>query len=465
MKSIDDVMIDLADRRELFIDRYLIDTLHGADLRLHAPRDEGPALHHDKSWEGDFSFSSTAIDCGDVFRLYYRGWPLKADGSFDRASTCVAESEDGIHWRRPELSLFEVRGEKVNNVIATNALYAGNFAPMLDPRDDIPANQRFKSLSGSTKTGLHAAMSADGIHWEKMHENPVFPPQETVTYDSQNITFWSEHEQCYICYFRTNRAGIRRISRATSDDYLHWSQPVEMRYVGGCAEQFYTAQTFPYCRAPHLYLSLAARFMPGRHGVTGEAIKSLGVHPDYCVDTSDTVLMTTRGGDVYDRTFMESYLRAGLGYENWVSRTNYAGQNILQTGDGKLSIYVSQDYAQTTAHLRRYSLPLDRFASLHAGYDGGQMTSKHLKFSGKMLELNYATSAAGSVRVELQDFDGTAVEGFSAADCDEIFGNELSRVVTWGGKSDLSAWADRPVRLRLILKDADVFALRFAVTA
>jgi hypothetical protein len=35
-------------------------------------------------------------------------------------------------------------------------------------------------------------------------------------------------------------------------------------------------------------------------------------------------------------------------------------------------------------------------------------------------------------------------------------------VVHWQGRSDLSALAGRPVRLRFVLKDADVFALRFA---
>lgn len=454
-------MIDIGTRRELFIDQHLIDTLHAADMRLNPPRDEGPVLHHDKPWEGDFSFYGTVIDCGDVYRMYYRGWPIKDDGSFDRACTCVAESDDGVNWRRLEFDLFDAIGGKPNNVIADSSLYTHNFAPMLDTRPDVPEAQRFKSLSGSTKTGLHAAMSADGIHWKPMRDQPVLPACETVTYDSQNVTFWSEYEQCYVCYFRTNRAKLRRVSRATSDDYLHWSDPVEMRYTNGYAEQFYVSQTFPYLRAPHIYLSLAARFTPGRHAVPEEAGDELGIHPSYRGDTSDTVLMTTRGGDVYDRTFMESYFRAGLGYEHWVSRTNYGVQNIIQTGDDELSIYMSQNYAQPTAHIRRYSLPVDRIASIHAGYRGGEVTTKRLTFAGDKLELNYATSAAGSVSVEVQSFDGVPIEGFAAADCDEIFGNELSRIVTWNGSADLSALAGEAVQLRFILKDADVFAMRF----
>ncbi len=457
-------MIAIASRRELFVDRFLLDTLHGAELRLQCPRDEGPVLFHDRPWEGAFSFSGTVLDCGALgFRMYYRGWPLQDNSNkFDRACTCVAESSDGVHWRRPDLELFEVRGTKPNNVVATLPMYAGNFAPMLDPRTDIFECQRFKALAGMSSTGLHAAMSADGYHWEPMRAEPVFPVvTNKVAYDSQNISFWSELEQCYVSYYRTNRAGIRRITRATSTDYLNWSEPVEMQYAGGFAEQFYTSQTFAYPRAPHLYIALAARFMKGRKAMSDEVANQIGVYPGYASDTSDTVLMTSRGGNVFDRTFMESYLRAGLGYENWVSRTNYAGHNILQTSATELSIYASHNYAQPSAHIRRFSLPLDRFAALHAGYGGGEVVTKHFTFTGSSLELNYATSAAGVLRVELQDFDGVPVDGFSAAQCDEIFGNELARTVTWAGQRDLSAWAGKPVRLRFELKDADVFAMKF----
>ena len=34
-------------------------------------------------------------------------------------------------------------------------------------------------------------------------------------------------------------------------------------------------------------------------------------------------MMTTRGGNRYERTFMEWFIRPGIGNENWVSRTNY----------------------------------------------------------------------------------------------------------------------------------------------
>ena len=89
------------------------------------------------------------------------------------------------------------------------------------------------------------------------------------------------------------------------------------------------------------------------------------------------------------------------------------------------------------------------------------MVTKPLVFAGRGLSLNFATSAAGGIRVELQDASGQPLPGFSLADCQEQIGNELDRVVNWKGGANVSALAGKPVRLRFVMKDADVFALQF----
>ena len=42
-----------------------------------------------------------------------------------------------------------------------------------------------------------------------------------------------------------------------------------------------------------------------------------------------------------------------------------------------------------------------------------------------------------------------------------IFGDALDRVVTWKGGNDVSRLAGQPVRLRFVLRDADLYALQF----
>jgi hypothetical protein len=75
--------------------------------------------------------------------------------------------------------------------------------------------------------------------------------------------------------------------------------------------------------------------------------------------------------------------------------------------------------------------------------------------------LNFSTSAAGTIRVEIEDADGKPIEGFALLDNSEVFGDDLERVVTWKQGSDLSKLAGTPVRLRFTLSDADLYSFQF----
>jgi len=201
--------------------------------------------------------------------------------------------------------------------------------------------------------------------------------------------------------------------------------------------------------------------MPGRRALSAEQAKAVGVHPEYAADCSDGVLMTSRGGNIYDRTFLESFLRPGIGWENWISRTNMPALGIVSTGEHEMSIYVVCNYAQPTVHLKRYAMRLDGFVSVKAPCHGGQLLTKPLIFAGKQLQVNFATSAAGGIRVELQDAAGEPIPGHELADCCELVGNEIARVVAWKKGDDVSGLAGKAIRIRFVLRDADLYALQF----
>jgi hypothetical protein len=465
-----DTPINLGSRRELMIDRFLIDSIDGdAALTLNRPKDRGVVLKFDKPWEGRFCGYMTVIRVADDnYLLYYRGYP---DADHPIEQTCVAQSKDGINWTRPNLGIYDLYGTRDNNVILENdpkTQVTHNFAPFLDSRPGVPKSERFKALGGvaawANGQGLFAFASEDGLHWKKINDSkPVITINEGL--DSQNLAFWSETENCYVCYMRSGAHGVRWVSRTTSDDFIHWEKPIHMEILHNgqpaTPEHIYINQTSPYFRAPHIYISTAARFMPDRRVLTDEQAKQIGVHPKYFGDISDGILMSSRGGTTYQRTFMEGFIRPGTGYEFWVSRTNYPACGVVQTGPDEMSVYVDNNYGQPTNCLRRYSMRLDGFASVRAGYDGGQMLTKLLKFTGKKLSLNFATSAAGGIKVQLETPDGKPIEGFTFKDCQEIIGNEIDRKVRFGGKEDLSALAGKPIRIRFQLKDADLYALQF----
>lgn len=459
--------IALGSRRELFVDRELIDSMRGVHLRLAAPVDTGPALHFDKPWEGRFCAYTTIIRDSGRFRAYYRGVPTSGQDGSDAEVTCVAESPDGINWSRPALDFYDARGAKPNNVIlAGSAPYSHNFSPFIDLRPGVPPSQRYKALAGIHKTGLRAFVSEDGLKWRVLQSEPVFPPLRQFSLDSQNIAFWSESEQRYLLYFRTwkriGRENYRWVSRSTSSDFLSWSPPEEISFSGAPPEHLYTNQISPYFRAPHIYIGICARFMPGRQVLTEEQAAALRVDPKYFKDCSDAVLITSRGGARCRREFMEAFLRPGPGLENWVSRSNYPALNIVQTGPSTMSLFVNRNYGQPSAHLRRFELRLDGFASAHAPYSGGELITKPLRFDGSRLELNFSTSAPGGIRVELQDAAGLPIPGFTLSDSRETIGDEIARVHAWNSGENIAALSGKPVRLRFVMKDADLYSFRFA---
>ncbi|EON77856.1 hypothetical protein ADIS_1775 [Lunatimonas lonarensis] len=449
--------------RELFVDRKLIESLDGAQVILHEPVDQGKVLAFDEPWEGAFSAYVTILKDGDLYRAYYRGVPTAGKDGNDSEVTCYAESLDGVRWEKPNLGIHEMAGSRANNVILANAApVTHNFSPFIDTNPDAPRQQRYKALGGTSSSGLVAFVSEDGIHWQRLQGDPVFT--EGV-FDSQNVAFWSESERQYVCYFRTwtggGYSGYRSVSRTTSPDFIHWSEPEAMVFGDTPYEHLYTQQTSPYFRAPHIYLAIGARFMPNRKVIGDEEAKLLGVDPKYYNDCSDVVLMSSRGSNAYERQFMESFIRPGIGLQNWVSRSNYPALNVVQTGAEEMSLYVNQDYAQPSAHLRRYSMRLDGFASLSAGYAGGEMLTKPFVFSGEKLEVNYSTSAAGEIRIELLDAEGNSLPGFSMKETQPLIGNEISRLVYWNKSTDITPLAGKPVRMRVYLKDANLYSFRF----
>jgi hypothetical protein len=355
--------------------------------------------------------------------------------------------------------------------------------PWLDTRPGVPENERIKAIASEpVDGGEHTAFldpagpkrlvfwaSGDGFDFRKMNPQPQLTSNLLNCFDGGNTMFWSEAEGQYVVYYRWFDApwgsGRRSVARAVSKDLMTWSEPVGMSYGDTPREQFYTNNTEPYFRAPHLYLAPAARFMEKRRVVTDEQVRSIGLKSVrnlfFGNDCSDAVLLTSRAGSArYDRAFMEAFIRPGPGYENWVTRTNYPFTGILPFGNDRLMLFVARHYMQDSWHAERLLLRLDGFASVNAPWEGGGMTTKPLTFTGAALELNYRTGAPGFVRVEIQDAGGLPVPGFALDDCPEIIGDETARIVTWKGGGDLSALAGRPVRLRFAMKDADLFSLR-----
>ena len=431
----------IGSRLELFVDDWLIDRMDGVRLTLHRPVPRERAIVFDKPWEGPWSAYATVMRDGDRFRMYYRGARPKGP-----EVTCYAESTDGIVWRKPALGLHAFDGVTDTNIVWTGP-GAHNFTPFLDANPAAPADQRYKAVGAHR--GLLVLVSPDALHWRLLRPEPVFTKG---AFDSQNLAFWDTTIGRYVCYFRTFHDGVRAISRTTSTDFIEWQSPRPIDTGSAPREHFYTNATVPYPRAPHIYLSFPMRFVPDR--------KAVASHDETGV--SDGVFMSSRDGIHFDRRFMEAFFRAGPDEKNWLDRNNMPVRGIVQTGPTELSMYVSRHYRSSDAHLQRCTLRVDGFVSVNAPYAGGEFVTRPLVFAGRALVLNYATSAVGSIRVEVQDESGQALPGFELAGAEELYGDHIERVVNWKPDADLSKLAGRPVRLRFVMRDADLYSIRFA---
>ncbi len=104
---------DIGSRRELFVDDFLIETIKGAELKMHRPVPRDVAIVCDAPWEGNTSAYYTIFADGDRFRMYYRGahFDEKTKNSAHPEFTCYAESRDGI--RVAEAQAWPVRVQRI----------------------------------------------------------------------------------------------------------------------------------------------------------------------------------------------------------------------------------------------------------------------------------------------------------------------------------------------------------------
>ena len=480
--------IHIGSNRELFLDDYLLADRDNVDILVHRPDRKELSLVFNKPWEGDSQSYFTTFQDDQKYRMYYHAW-----GQFpgQTLSICYAESDDGIHWTCPELGICEFEGSAANNIIMNHfgdGLLNHDFNPFWDQKPGVPAEEKYKAIGfgysskDPGKNGLYAWKSADAVHWTLMQETPVFTG---FAFDSQNIAFWSEKENCYNLYYRhfsngnvaTN--GTRIVMKAASQDFIHWTVQGTLQFPEGegpvNSAQYYTNQIKPYYRAPDVLIGFPARYVD--HGVT-ESTKLLpewdlrqsriNVEQRLGTTVTDSVFIWSRDGMNF-RQSNDVFVAPGLRTRhNWCYGDNYLSWHVVETASTdddsprELSIYSVESYqTNKDSRLRRYALRLDGFSSLNAKRQPGTVTTKPLIFDGERLSLNAATSAAGEIRVEVLRPDGTVLPGYSVEECDLIYGDSLDRRVTWKGSADVSTLQGTPVIIKFYMKEADIYSLKF----
>jgi hypothetical protein len=391
-------------------------------------------------------------------RMYYRGSHFDEKEKTPHPDfVCYAESKDGIQWTKPNLGLVEFNGSKDNNIIAWKKRGHGSFVPFLDTNPACDPGARYKALTGGRVTVdgknkgrecLHALQSPDGIHWKIVSEGVI----TDGAFDSQNLAVWDGvrgEYRAFWRYFTTGHTdergwkpgGFRAIRTATSKDFVHWSNQEDLKYVDSPNEQLYTNAIQPYFRAPHLFIGFPTRYL-------GRQVEPL--------------FMTSRDGVLF-RRWPEALIPTTAPKDRDGNRSNYLTHGLLQLpgNDRELSVYATEAYyAGPGSRVRRFTFRTDGFVSIHAAGEA-ELLTKTLQFAGNTLQLNCITRDGGSVGVEIQDLDGKPVPGFALADSQPVSGDNIACTVKWKRGEGVGALAGKPVRLRFVLQNADLYALQF----
>lgn len=439
--------IELGSRLELFVDDYLIDETSGdVEQVLHKPKPQEVVLVTDKPWEGNTCAYYTIFQDGDLYRMYYRGSHYD-EGTRKAAHpevTCYAESKDGIHWTKPSLGLFEFNGSKENNIV-WDGIGTHCFAAFKDANPNCDTDARYKAIARGRprgKRGLYVFKSPDAIHWAQMNPEPVITEG---AFDSQNLAFWDTHRGHYVDYHRNFREKRRDIMTSKSKDFLTWTKPKYLDFPDVPKEHLYTNAIQQYDRAPHILLGFPTRYLPSE----GSRV--------------EPVFMSSRDGLTF-RRWTEAVIPESAPKDRSGNRSNYMTWGLLQL-PGKqreLSVYGTEAYyTGPDSRVRRFAYRVDGFVSLRAGKEGGQLLSKPFTFDGSKLVVNFATMDNGQLRVALLDANGKPLPGFSAQQCKPLDGDEIAGAVQWNGKGDLSKLAGTPVRLRVQMRNADLYSFQF----
>lgn len=491
--------LDVGNRRQLLFDERFVQQATNVEIVVHPPRKTGEqTIVSEPGWPLG-GYHCALYDAG-VYHLWYS------------AGGCVlyARSKDGIHFEKPALHL---KLDRVTNsvALAPNAVMGRGLGDVqggmhglyvfLDP--NAPAEERFKLVANPEefKSMLQVFASPDGIHWKLRHRDVItFRSEKPHHLDSQNVVFWDDRLGQYVAYFRRNlrekNSQGRTVARAESPDFAHFPQvedsPVVMqvheRHPGHFdpVRKAQTAVVDVYCSGAIQYPWAAdAYFMfPWEYYHYGGHLAEFRKELPTNAGVVDTRFAVSRDGVKWSLLDHQPFVRLGMKGE-FDSKRIYLVHGILPApNERELYLYylgtsdthgwnrddrnnrllTAASVAPTGPNaLSRLVLRRDGFVSVRAPYDGGEFTTPILRFAGDKLLLNVDTSAVGEVRVEIQDESGKPIPGFSSTDADLVHtANEINRVVTWrGGESALEKLGGQPVRLRFVMRDADLYALQF----
>lgn len=460
---------DLRNQRFLFLDTFLLEECSGAKIAVNPPNNAKLVVFADQPWErgGITSYGNVFWDPeANLYRMYYVPVCWDVSPGFGLA---MAVSADGMRWDKPSLGVVEWKGSKDNNLVLWGQREGTVF---LDPK--APSNRRYAIISSSAELKTRLFTSPDGIHFE-MHPQVI----STLHSDSQISSFWNEETQQYYHYPRRLIPG-RAVGFVATESVDEVWPPIDSIPVVMSADvrdpeemDLYTNAAQKYSGAPSTYFAFPTPYYhynrPSERAHLNVPTLAMGGKPND--GTIETQLATSRDGKNWVR-YRTPYLPLGT-YDGCDLKVIHAYPGMFDR-DGQLVQYFAGyafthgdtqvrygDGGRELGGIYRVEQRPDGFTSLDFDYEGGQVVTAPVTFSGKHLVLNINTSASGEARVAILDEQGNEIPGFALSDAHYINGSHLQHHVTWKSGAELGELAGKPVRIKFVARNTKLYSLCF----
>lgn len=454
--------LPIGNRRQLFLDDWVIERLDGLQRRLGEPvkHPASPVLRREKPWDAwrcELSGSAVWDPDRKKIRLFYTATgKIFPSGSYsggrDRDSClALAESDDGVTWTRPEFDLFPYGDSRKTNIVL--GMWKGldwihGAGVCLDPADPDPS-RRYK-LFTDIHYATHVFFSPDGIHWTPSRKNPVTQHHS----DTGNCPFWDPIRKQYVAYVRMRtHQGIRCVGRVDSADFEDWS-PWQQVFAPGAddrarAHQFYQHSVTPY---QGLYVGLTHVFRAAGAAMDRKAHSPI-IWPE---------LTVSRDGAEWRRVGALGTPFLPLGPAGSFDHRMIRTSSSLVVMDDRILLFYSGSpnihHRSCKWDIGLATLRVDGFVSLVAGKKQGTLETKPLRLTGRRLRINASVDPGGSIRAELLGARRGAVSGYGADRCRPFRGDSLAGELAWEGKASLPSCPPGGLRVRFFLTKAKLYS-------
>jgi len=473
---------NVEDKSQLFVDKLLIRETDNVAFTLHPARKhpENPIVKADKPWEGwRLEIYGNVIYDEDekIFKMWYLG---EENEAFPAYAVYYATSTDGIHWDKPLIGTVETAKYAKHNVVADGIILP---SVIKDPADADPA-RRYKMIGWNQKTHRYATwVSPDGLNWTPLSKEAICRGGDVIT------GYYDEGRKLYVALPKIGsqvRGHNRRVFwQITSPDFETWTEPklvitADARDDAGSLARI--EEVRPILNVPDDPKLIRTEFYGV--GVYPAESCTLGFVWMFTVNNNarygnqegpgELQLAVTRDLENWERPFRVPCVPRGkLG--EWDCGFFCTQSRAIRVGDEIRLYYTGSNYThgtpclyrkEGTGRLTEYTgaiglavWDLDRFVSVDAPAEGGELTTVPVVFTGSRLEINAWTELDGTITVALCDAGGTPLPGYESSAA--FSGDSLRHVVAWNENKDVSPLAGKPIVLRFEMKNAELFAFAF----